>query len=1172
MAENGRRLPKNMQPDPEAIWQLPKAFQAGGKLDILTPIAQADEIATQLQDKLVTDLRRQMGSAQGQVAAIQQAAKEGINTQLQPSLDTLTKLAEQPLGAITRGLGEAMEYSAGVGVTPQGNFQGMADIGVAGSANSFLPNYGVEREVKRGDFGSKADFLQAIRDGRIVERNSALGDRRYVYSRTGSTRSIKDRKSASSPVSQTTANSSNRRRSNITSQVGKLASQISAIANQNQQTSLQLATNAAGFNPFGQVNQSPAELDYLSGLQRPVNQGQGFDPNAVDGLPDALQALGGQGNPPQGNQGQPGLPQCVLIVGPGDSEPMLVHWPLAAPLPAGSQIVAGPSSELCTLLPAAPQALGSVNLAPPGERPIITQTGAGFGGGAALPSGPTGPYQDYLGSQTTANCPDENACTFDIRRTKAASPQGGFVGQGSSSEGADDSTTGRANSTTWQSFSSISGEGTYVVPPGQAKRNTFDCKLAEGPTKACVEQVANSVSGITPSEGKSESGKEYERTLGALVTQDFCDGYKAATLAPGDIEGKSLTQILRLADDNKEPTWASKPGLTSSVFGSIVYGFARGVNFWIDRVGFLPVHMATNDVCTDIRLYPIYIAKFVYGFAARWLGFIPTAPSVRLEQAENLVCTPSLPSAENAIEGKLTNQITDAEYKCWTEASGYPKELWDKMLAARQTRLQAEQLTTLMRRGDIGHEEYNARLRELGWLNPKAADEIEILTRQYPGMQDIVRFMVRDVVDPNIVNTFGLDTDFHKKFQGELVDWARQQGIPVEVAKFFWRAHWDIPSPTQLYELYHRLRHDPKYGGPAAFKDMIKTALEQQDILPFWVDALLDISFRPLTRVDVRRAYGLGVLNDNDVLQAYRDSGYSDTNATTLADFARKDRERSWGSLSIIKKAIAGQVSDQAVSQWSNRKGMPVEFDQWYPSYVSEQIQYNRAKACLNNIKKRYLRGEIDDTQVPIELDKVGIEHNWTTEIAVGWQCEKASKSKIIPASQLCKLYSQKIITLQQFQDSLHNLGYTAADALKLLGSCVQGLEVGERKKLEQKAKAEAALQEKLRKQQEREAKNADKIKAAMQKRLAALNKARETRADAIVAAAEKLAKSTGESMVATMQQVKSLVKRLQSERGMSEDNAIAQMQVAVDAAKKGEPADLWTLAFQVPLPTFDTV
>jgi len=57
--------------------------------------------------------------------------------------------------------------------------------------------------------------------------------------------------------------------------------------------------------------------------------------------------------------------------------------------------------------------------------------------------------------------------------------------------------------------------------------------------------------------------------------------------------------------------------------------------------------------------------------------------------------------------------------------------------------------------------------------------------------------------------------------------------------------------------------------------------------LPFWRDKVKAISYRPYTRVDVRRMHKIGILNDEQVLSAYLDLGYNTERATGYLEFTK---------------------------------------------------------------------------------------------------------------------------------------------------------------------------------------------------------------------------------------------------------------------------------------------
>jgi len=68
-------------------------------------------------------------------------------------------------------------------------------------------------------------------------------------------------------------------------------------------------------------------------------------------------------------------------------------------------------------------------------------------------------------------------------------------------------------------------------------------------------------------------------------------------------------------------------------------------------------------------------------------------------------------------------------------------------------------------------------------------------------------------------------------------------------------------------------------------KDELKLLLRALDVMPFWREKLVQISYNPLTRVDVRRMFSIGILDETQVKRAYLDLGYSDEKAEWLKQF-----------------------------------------------------------------------------------------------------------------------------------------------------------------------------------------------------------------------------------------------------------------------------------------------
>src|SRR4029077_5166744 len=93
-----------------------------------------------------------------------------------------------------------------------------------------------------------------------------------------------------------------------------------------------------------------------------------------------------------------------------------------------------------------------------------------------------------------------------------------------------------------------------------------------------------------------------------------------------------------------------------------------------------------------------------------------------------------------------------------------------------------------------------------GWLSDVETAARVKLSEELPPVGDIIRFMVRNTEDKDIVESFGLNKEFEQKYVGLLQKWGKAAGLTEEVVRAFWRAHWVIPAVGQLFAMFQRLR------------------------------------------------------------------------------------------------------------------------------------------------------------------------------------------------------------------------------------------------------------------------------------------------------------------------------------------------------------------------------
>ena len=347
---------------------------------------------------------------------------------------------------------------------------------------------------------------------------------------------------------------------------------------------------------------------------------------------------------------------------------------------------------------------------------------------------------------------------------------------------------------------------------------------------------------------------------------------------------------------------------------------------------------------------------------------------------------------------------------------------WDKhrmtvMEDVAKTRLKEELLVTLRLRGIITKEQYATRMFALGYDATEAEDEYKALLA-YPGISDIVRMAVREAYTPEIAERFGQYQDIPPAFITE----AAKVGLLEENARQYWAAHWDLPSTMQGFDMLHR---------GIITQDELKLLLRALDVMPFWRDKLIQLSFVPFTRVDVRRMHKLGILTEAQVKQAYMDIGYSPEKAAALTKFTlalnagtatQTERDLTKAEMvSAFKKRI---ISEGELQTWLKEFG-------YSDAEIRVIIDSSRTVAdvatrdlTLSQVKDLYQKGLRTKVECNAFLMAFGFGAAALEALYSLWDWEKPAADRIPSRTDFDAFIAAGIIDINQWSDGYTLLGY----------------------------------------------------------------------------------------------------------------------------------------------------
>lgn len=447
---------------------------------------------------------------------------------------------------------------------------------------------------------------------------------------------------------------------------------------------------------------------------------------------------------------------------------------------------------------------------------------------------------------------------------------------------------------------------------------------------------------------------------------------------------------------------------------------------------------------------------------------------------QKLLDTGSVPDAQWAYQqhhlGKLSvaqavaiakaNNITVPAYVTWALTWSEPHNIGD--------------VFAMVNRGWMTADEGIRNIRASGIRDLEQAERMLKMRLFVPSPSDAIRFAVREVWNEDVVRRFGYDDAFPAAFGY----WASKSGLDYDVraafpdagssgsipwSQAFWRAHWEVPSPTQAYSMLHRLRPN-RIGQWADSLPSLKpfTIQEASDLLgvadyaPGVRDWLLAISYHPLTRTDVRRMNRLGVIEGEELTESFMDLGYNRADAEKLRKFTEQETSRSKLSRgrSRVRRALdeawkVGVLSDDEyiaqsfaltidsqedledynVLDLDAKKTRALGDSAFAAEFAAMQatVSLGDTKRVVAAARRGYLSGTLSWEDAARILNESGITIAAQQRYIQSWQIELETRRRDLSAAQVQRLYQEGILAPEAARARLLNLGYDGESAEYLM-------------------------------------------------------------------------------------------------------------------------------------------
>lgn len=396
----------------------------------------------------------------------------------------------------------------------------------------------------------------------------------------------------------------------------------------------------------------------------------------------------------------------------------------------------------------------------------------------------------------------------------------------------------------------------------------------------------------------------------------------------------------------------------------------------------------------------------------------------------------NIPEAHEIIDAYRRGLIDYNTYKEWMKYYGYDENMAQLFLSLSERLLTIVETITLLRRGYIDYEEAKNILFAQGVSEEEIHKYLE-LTEVWPTPSDIIRFAVREVFNPEVIQKYG----YAEEFPEEIVPLAEAVGIMRRFLEYYWMAHWEVVSPSQAYEMLHRLNPDVLKIRGDAYRDMglnpanletdldtVRDVLKIADYPPYWRDRLVAIAYNPLTRVDLRRIYALGLIDDEELVARLMELGYTRKDAELMAEFYKKYKNQDGRDLTLsqIRKAFEIGMIDRGLAlELLKSIGYSEDeanflIDLWYWKLYCDYID-EIAKGWV----RKYEYGLISKQDLINELTRLGLSQMKIDEYVMMAEGRALARTRLPTKEDLINWVKKGVITKELFEQYMKRLGYS---------------------------------------------------------------------------------------------------------------------------------------------------
>lgn len=471
-----------------------------------------------------------------------------------------------------------------------------------------------------------------------------------------------------------------------------------------------------------------------------------------------------------------------------------------------------------------------------------------------------------------------------------------------------------------------------------------------------------------------------------------------------------------------------------------------------------------------------------------------------------------VPDVATAIRWHRRGFIGDETYVNWMNRYGHIQPNRQRNYLRDSDPPDPGQILTLRNRNTIGDIKANEYLTWQGLVDPQVQEQLMSLRFVIPSPSDQIMFSVREAWKQDIVDRFQYDAEYPPEFEywaarvglGSTGEFTTADGVvhaSIPWPKVYWRSHWHVPSPTQAYSMFHRLRPNriDRYAGQIeglrafTFSDLQSVLAVSDYPVPFRPQ-LAAIAYALPRLIDMRNFIRYGIIDRTELIELFLDRGMSPIDAERLADLTIK-QQRAATSKAVRRNARA-RVTEAYLIGLIDEDRLYVDLYRVLLEDPQEAADFNNlppfaqvdtargdvrvreavavvqfdysalnVKKWIGMIRKKYISGGITRGNATARLNDLGVQPAAVIRYISEWDFERLVAEKHDTAAKLVRWYRHGLLSVEEMANRLMAIGYDDAAIVRITADANRDIALDLARAQERAARTAAQRERALRQQ-----------------------------------------------------------------------------------------------------------